>query len=128
MLLYRIYHHGLRMWYNYLRCLHSFLKIEIDRFKFDLREALDKGLCKRTMGALKLRFDCSSIKLRKSISKIQFNGMSKVDCFNFTLINFSVNIWDILMWAHQWPYEPIGDLIWAHPSALRAYRRSECVC
>ena len=47
-------------------------------FKFDLREALDIGdFLKETMGILKLRFDCSTIKLRKSISKIQFNGMSK---------------------------------------------------
>jgi hypothetical protein len=31
------YHHGLRMWCDYLRCLHSFIKIEIDLcFKFDL--------------------------------------------------------------------------------------------
>ena len=124
------YHHGLRMWCDYLRCLHSFLKIEVDLcFKFDLREVLDiRDFLKETTGALKLRFDCSTIKLRKSISKIQFNGMSKVDWFNFTLINFSVNIWDTLIWAHRWPYEPIDHLIWAHPCALRAYRRSECVC
>jgi hypothetical protein len=75
-----------------------------------------------------LRLDCSTIKLRKCILKIQFNGMSKLDWFNFTLINFSVNIWDILIWAYGWPYEPIDHLIWVHPCALRAYRRSECVC
>ena len=125
------YHHGLRMWYNYLRCLHSFLKIEVDLcFEFDLREALDiRDFVQETTGALKLRFfDCSTIKLRKFISKIQFNGMSKVDWFNFTLINFSVNIWNSLIWTHRWPYEPIDDLIWAHPCALRTYRRSGCVC
>jgi hypothetical protein len=55
--------------------------------------------------------------------------MSKVDWFNFTLINFSVNIWDTLIWAHRWPYEPIDHLIWPYPCALRAYRRlEECVC
>ena len=124
------YHHGLRMWCDYLRCLHSFLKIEVDLcFKFDLRGVLDiRDFLKETTCALKLRFDCSTIKLRKSISKTLFNGMSKVDWFNFTLINFSVNTWDTLMWAHQWPYEPIDHLIWAHPCALRLYRRSECVC
>jgi hypothetical protein len=125
------YHHGLRMWYDYLRCLHSFLKIDVDLcFKFDLiREVLDIRDClKEIRGSLKLRFDCSTIKLHKSISKIQINVMSKAGCFNFTLIKFSVNnIWDILIWAHLWPYEPIDHLIWAHPRALRAYRRSECV-
>jgi hypothetical protein len=30
------------MWCDYLRCLHSFLKIEVDLcFEFDLREAFD---------------------------------------------------------------------------------------
>jgi hypothetical protein len=38
-----------------------------------------RGFLKETTGALKLRFDCSTIKLRKSILKIQINGMSKVD-------------------------------------------------
>jgi hypothetical protein len=124
------YHHGLRMCCDYRRRLHSFLKIEIDLcFKFDLREVLDiRDFVKETMGALKLRFDCSTIKLRKSILKIQVNGMSKVDWFNFTLIKFSVNIWDNLIWAHRWPSEPILHFICAHPCALRAYRRSECVC
>ena len=124
-------YHGLRMWCDYLRCLlHSFLKIEVDLcFKFDLREVLDiRDFLKETTSALKLRFDCSTIKLRKSISKIQFNGMSKVNWFNFTLVNFPVNIWDTLIWANRWPYEPIDHLIGAHPCTLRAYRRSECVC
>jgi hypothetical protein len=124
-------HHGLRIWCDYLECLHSFLKIEVDLcFNFDLREALDirDYSVQEITDALKLRFDCTTIKLSKSISKIQFNGMSKVDWFNFTLINFSVNIWDTLIWAHRWPYEPIDHLIWAHPCTLRAYRRSECVC
>jgi hypothetical protein len=69
------------MWCDYLRCLNSFLKIEVDLcFKFDLREVLDiRDFLKETTGALKLKFDCSTIKLRKSISKTQFNGMSKVD-------------------------------------------------
>jgi hypothetical protein len=66
-------YHGLRMWCDYLRCLYSFLKIEVDLcFKFDLRETLAiKKFLKETTGALKLRFDCSTIKLRKSILKIQ---------------------------------------------------------
>jgi hypothetical protein len=82
------------MWCDYLRCLHSFLKIEVDLcFGFDLREILNiRDFLKETTGALKLRFDCSTIKLRKCISKIQINGMLKVDLFNFTLINFLVNI------------------------------------
>jgi hypothetical protein len=69
------------MWCGYLKCLHSFLKIKVELcFKFDLREALDIGdFLKETTGTLKLRFDCSTTKLLKSISKIQFNGMSKVD-------------------------------------------------
>jgi hypothetical protein len=49
------------MWCNYLRCLYSFLKIEVDLcFKFDLREALDikKDFLKEITSALKLRFDC----------------------------------------------------------------------
>ena len=123
------YHHRLRMWCDYLKCLHSFLIIEVDLcFKFDLREALNiRDFLKETTRALKLRFDCGTIKLRKSISKIQFNGMSKVGWFNFTLINFSFNIWDTLIWVHWWPYKPIDHLIWAHPCALRAYRRSECI-
>ena len=101
------YHHRLRMWCDYWKCLYSFLKIKVDLcFNFDLREVLDIGdFLKETTGVLKLRFDCSTIKLRKSISKIQFNGMSKVDWFNFTLINFSVNIWNSLI------YERIDDLI-----------------
>ena len=67
------YHHGLiRMWCDYLRCLHSFLKIEIDLcFKFDLREVLDiRDYLKETTSALELRFGCSTIKLCKPISKI----------------------------------------------------------
>jgi hypothetical protein len=106
------YHHGSRMWCAYLRCLHSFLKIEVDLcFKFDFREVLDiRDFSKETTGALKLRFDCNTIKLRKSISKIQLNGMSKVvDWFNFTLINFSVNIWDTLIMSASmtlWAYWP----------------------
>ena len=55
------YHHGLRMWCDYRRRLHSFLKIEVDLcFKFDLiREAFDiRDFLKETTGALKLRFDC----------------------------------------------------------------------
>jgi hypothetical protein len=69
------------MWCDYLRCLHFFLKVEVDLcFKFDLREVLDiRDFLKETTGALKLRFDCSTIKLLKSIPKIQFNDMSKVD-------------------------------------------------
>jgi hypothetical protein len=49
------------MWCDYLRCLHSFLKIEADLcFKFDLREVLDiRDFLKETTGALKLRFDCA---------------------------------------------------------------------
>jgi hypothetical protein len=68
------------MWCDYRRCLYFFLKIEVDLcFNFDLREVLDIGdFVKETRGVLKLRFDCSTIKLRKSISKMQFNGMSKV--------------------------------------------------
>ena len=126
-----LYHELRMMWYDYLRCLYSFLKIEVDLcFKFDLREALYKtNFEKETMGALKLRFDFSTIKLRKSISKIQFNGMSKVDWFTFTLINFR-SISEILL------YERINDLMslltisfkHIHLLALRAYRRSECVC
>ena len=44
---------------DYLRCLHSFLKIEVDLcFKFDLREILDiRNFLKETTDALKLRFD-----------------------------------------------------------------------
>jgi hypothetical protein len=117
------YHHGLRMWYNYLRCLYPFLEIEVGLcFKFDLREALDiRNFLKETTSALKLRFDCSTIKLRKSISKIQFNGMSKVDWFHFTLLHFSVNIWDTLIWAHWWPY-------WAYwPSHLSTAICSESI-
>ena len=71
------YHHGLRMWCDYLRCLHSFLKIEVDLcFEFDFREALNiRGFVQEITGAFKLRFDCYTIKLCKSISKIHFNGM-----------------------------------------------------
>ena len=49
------------MWCDYLRCLYSFLKIEVDLcFKFDLREVLDiRDFLKETTSALKLRFDCS---------------------------------------------------------------------
>jgi hypothetical protein len=46
------------MWCDYLRCRHSFLKIEVDLcFKFDLiREAFDiRDFLKETMGALKLK-------------------------------------------------------------------------
>jgi hypothetical protein len=48
------------MWCDYLRCLYSFLKVEVDLcFKFDLREALDiRDFLKETTSALKLRFDC----------------------------------------------------------------------
>jgi hypothetical protein len=71
----------LRMWCGYLRCLHSFLEIGVDLcFKFDLREVLDiRDFLKEITSALKLRLDCSTIKLRKCILKIQFNGMSKLD-------------------------------------------------
>jgi hypothetical protein len=50
------------MWCDYLRCLRSFLKIEVDLyFKFDLREVLEiRDFLKETTGALKLRFDCMS--------------------------------------------------------------------
>jgi hypothetical protein len=50
------------MWCDYLRCLYSFLKIEVDLcFKFDLREVLDiRDFLKETTSALKLRFDCKS--------------------------------------------------------------------
>ena len=53
-------YHGLRMWCDYLRCLYSFLKLEVDlRFKFDLREVLGiKDILKETKSTLKLRFDC----------------------------------------------------------------------
>jgi hypothetical protein len=128
------YHHGLRMWCDYLKCLHFFLKTEVGLcFKFNLiREAFDiRDFVKKIRAPLNWGSSvvCSStIKLRKSISKIQSNGMSKVDWFNFTLINFSVDIWDTLIWTHQRFYEPIDHLIWAHPWALRAYWRSECVC
>jgi hypothetical protein len=44
--------------------------------------------------------------------------MSKMDWFNFTLINFSANIWDTLIWTHRWLYELIDHLIWAHSCAL----------
>ena len=49
----------------YLRCLHSFLKIEVDLcFKFDLREVLDiRDFLKETTGALKLKFNCSVVPL-----------------------------------------------------------------
>jgi hypothetical protein len=49
------------MWCDYLRCLYSFLKIEVDLCsKFDLREALDiRDFSKETTSALKLRFDCN---------------------------------------------------------------------
>ena len=55
------------MWCGYLRCLHSFLKIEVDLcFKFDLREVLDiREFLKETTRAFKLRFGCSTVKLRK---------------------------------------------------------------
>jgi hypothetical protein len=49
------------MWCDHLRCLHSFLKIEVDLcFKFDLREAFDirDFLKETTTSVLKLRFDC----------------------------------------------------------------------
>jgi hypothetical protein len=48
------------MWCDYLRCIYSFLKIEVDlRFKFDLRDILDiRDFLKETTSALKLRFDC----------------------------------------------------------------------
>ena len=106
---FRRYHHGLRIWCDYLRCLHFFLKLEVDLcFKFDLiREVFDiRDYLKNPTGALKLRFDCNTIKLGKSISKIQFNGMSKVDWFNFTLINVTLrSISEILS------YERIDDLM-----------------
>ena len=53
-------YHGLRMWCDDLRCLYSFLKIEVDLcFQFDLREVLDiRDFLKETTSALKLRFDC----------------------------------------------------------------------
>jgi hypothetical protein len=62
------YHHVLRMRCDYLRCLHSFLKIEVDLcFKFDLREVLDiRDFLKETTGALKLRFDCTRLFLIQS--------------------------------------------------------------
>ena len=64
------YHHELRIWCDYLRCLHSFLKIEVDLcFKFDLREALNiRNFLKETTDAHKLRFECSTFTLRKSIT------------------------------------------------------------
>jgi hypothetical protein len=52
------------MWCDYLGCLYSFLKIEVDLcFKFDIREALDiREFLKETTSSLKLRFDCISMK------------------------------------------------------------------
>ena len=55
---------GLRMWCDYLRCLYSFLKIEVNLcFKFDLiREVLDiRDFLKETTSALRLRFDCITL-------------------------------------------------------------------
>jgi hypothetical protein len=51
------------MWCDYLRCLYSFLKIEVDLcLKFDLREVLDiRDFSKETTSALKLRFDCITV-------------------------------------------------------------------
>jgi hypothetical protein len=42
------------MWCDYLRCLHSFLKIEVDLcFESNLKEALDiRDFLKETMGPL----------------------------------------------------------------------------
>ena len=105
------YHHWLRMWCDYLKCLHSFLKNEVNLcLKFDLREVLDiRGFLKKTTGTLnKLRLDCCRmIKLRKSLSKIQLNGMSKVDWFNFTSLHRLTfrSISEILS------YERINDLM-----------------
>jgi hypothetical protein len=134
-LLYRLfhhYHHGLRTWCDYLRCHHSFLKIEVDLcFKFYLREAFDiRDFLKETTGAFKLKFDCSVVQVSCVNLYRKYNLMvcQKWIDFNFTLINFSVNVWDTLIWAHWWPYELIGHFIWAHPCALSAYRRSEYVC
>jgi hypothetical protein len=80
------YHHGLRMWCDYLRCLYSFLIIEVDLcFKFDLREVLDiRVFLKETTGALKLRLDHSMIKLRKSIYR-KYNLMRCQKWTNLTL-------------------------------------------
>ena len=127
--------HQLRMWYNYLRCLYSFLKIEVYLcFKFDLREAFDiRSFLKETRSALKLRFDCSVVRL--SCVNLHHRKYNLMVCqkwidftLHFTLIHFSVNIWNTLIWTHRWLYELIDHLIWAHPCALRAYRMSECVC
>ena len=54
------------MWCDYLRCLYSFLKTEVDLcFKFDLREILDiRDFLKETTSALKSRFDCILINRR----------------------------------------------------------------
>ena len=92
-IIYRLVIEGDKVWY--LVEYNTFLKIEFYLcFEFDLREALDiRDFLKETRSTLKLRFDCSTMALRKSIIlKIQFKSVSKVDWFNFTLINFSVNI------------------------------------
>jgi hypothetical protein len=52
------------MWCDYLRCLYSFLKTEVDLcFKSDLREVLNtiRDFLKETTGVLKLRFGCMYI-------------------------------------------------------------------
>ena len=129
------YHHGWRMWRDYLRCLlHSFLRIEVDVcFKFDLREDLDiRSFLKETTGALKLKFDCSVVRLSCVNLYRKYNLMvcqkSKVDWLNFTLINnFSINIWDTLIWAHRWPYEPIDHILFEHMHVLWDHTEGQSV-
>ena len=104
---FRRYHHGLRIWCDYLRCLHFFLKLEVDLcFKFDLiREVFDiRDFLKQTTGALKLRFDCSTIKLRKSYRKYNLMVCQKwIDLALYWLTCLSIS--EILS------YERIDDLM-----------------
>ena len=128
-------HHGLRMWCDYLRCLYFFLKIEVDMcFKFDLREVLDiRDFLKKTTSAFKLRFDCNFklwIRISFEISDVliimphtekacnywscKMNLYLKTLFSNFSLIDFSVNIWDALMSLLPVSFEHI-HVFWEHP-------------
>ena len=127
-------YHGLRMWCDYLRCLHSFLKIEVNLcFKFDLRVALDiRGFLKKNMRALKLRFECSTI-VRLSCVNLyrKYNLMVCQKWTNLTLhwltfrsISeiFSYELIDDLMSLLTISFEHI-HVLWEHTGGQSVYVR-----
>ena len=103
------HHHGLRMWCDYLRCLHSFLKIKVDMcFEFDFREILDiRVFLRETTSALKLKFDCSVVRLSCVNLYRKYNLMVCQKWIDLTLHWFTFrSISEILL-----SYERIYDLM-----------------